>query len=386
MQRGRLAALNSGPPGGLELGAAWRRTSGAAESLKSGRVFLTAGQLFLNTGQRVGAQAARLGEQAVPSMQWYNYVSEQVPPGTQVLRLNLDETSVCLFQGGVKGNVFVTKGMRARQRVPLWKRRCFLTHVAIICDQPQIQPRLTQFIVGNWVALPQRLMPELRDACPPNVLLMRRRSAWLDQHLCAMIIRMLGRVLAAQAPGYQPVLILDAARIHCTRKVLLAANAAGIRLVLVPAKLTWLLQPLDVYGLAVWKRRLEQLYQEARIREGVGDLPLATFLQCIYDTTRQVLQGTRWAPAFAGCGYGARQTQVSEHVRTSLGVDGRLRVPATRPTLDDLALCFPRRTRVLPLASVLWAPFQARQPAATGAAGASTASASSSAAPSTTLA
>ena len=41
--------------------------------------------------------------------QWYNYAESQVPAGKQTLRINLDETSVCLFQGDAKGTVFFSK-------------------------------------------------------------------------------------------------------------------------------------------------------------------------------------------------------------------------------------------------------------------------------------
>ena len=41
--------------------------------------------------------------------QLYNYLLTSIPAGKRVLRINLDETSICLFQGRVKGNVFVSK-------------------------------------------------------------------------------------------------------------------------------------------------------------------------------------------------------------------------------------------------------------------------------------
>ena len=41
--------------------------------------------------------------------QHYNYFVGYVQVGRKVLRLNLDETSLCLWQGRRKGNVFIWK-------------------------------------------------------------------------------------------------------------------------------------------------------------------------------------------------------------------------------------------------------------------------------------
>ena len=109
--------------------------------------------------------------------------ASQTPPDKEVLRLNLDETSITLHQGGRKGNVFVARGLGARQRVPLWKKRCALTHVALVCDQPHLQPRMPQLLIGNWIAFTARAFVALRAACPPNVDLVRQRSSWNNHRL-----------------------------------------------------------------------------------------------------------------------------------------------------------------------------------------------------------
>ena len=47
--------------------------------------------------------------QATADWQWWSYLSGQVPSGRAVLRINLDETSICLWQSDRKGTVFVHK-------------------------------------------------------------------------------------------------------------------------------------------------------------------------------------------------------------------------------------------------------------------------------------
>ena len=79
--------------------------------------------------------------------QWYNFVERSVPPTRQVLRINLDETAVCLHPDTDKGNVFITT--RPVYRVQRWKTRTYFTHVAIVCDNMELQPHMPQLIIGN---------------------------------------------------------------------------------------------------------------------------------------------------------------------------------------------------------------------------------------------
>jgi hypothetical protein len=300
---------------------------------------------------------------------WYNYVSSQVPPAKEVLRLNLDETSVCLYQGDVRGNVFVSKKQRATQYVPRSKRRCCMTHIGVVCDSTEIQPRLPQVVIGNEATFKAREMPALRASCPANVILLRQRSAWSNNVVCAWLVRRIGVALEPYSARCQPVLLLDASRTHITPLVLAACHAAGIWVVLVPAKLTWLLQPLDTHGFNRYKAHLRRKYQEARIVS--PDLEIGEFLACLYSAVRQVLQGIHWAIAFDQDGFGARQHAVSSKVVDQLGAPPGGQALSSRPTVAEVALCFPRRAAVPTVhvralvaaeAAWLWRPFDVAPP------------------------
>ena len=229
--------------------------------------------------------------------------------------MNLDETGLCLFQGGGKGNVFARRKQRVGQRVPRQKRRSYITHVAVVCDQSDVQPVLPQFIVGNERTFRVQDMPALRRACPPNVVLVRQHSAWNNNMLCARIIRRIGASLAMFATRCQPVLLLDASRIHCAREVINACNQAGIWVVFIPAMLTWLLQPLDTHAFQAYKARLRFEYRRVRCDRVGQDLTIVEFIVCVCVAVRMVVQDTRWKVAFDKDGFGARQTLVSTRIR-----------------------------------------------------------------------
>ena len=107
----------------------------------------------------------------VAAWQWHNYLCSQVPSDKRVLRLNLDETSVCLFQGSRFGNLFTNKATQPPVHVPHSKKRTYLSHVAIVCDDTDLQKLLPQVIIGTS-----------RDKCK---VMRRFPSVWLDHFVGA---------------------------------------------------------------------------------------------------------------------------------------------------------------------------------------------------------
>ena len=286
-----------------------------------------------------------------------------MPAGKVPLRINLDETSICLYQGEGKGTIIADKKRsRPMQNVSRGKRRCCLTHVAFLCDRPDVQPLLPQVLIGNEATFLVGLLPTLNLERPPSVRLLRQKSAWNCGETCARIIRMLGATLAPYTDAVQPILLLDAVRIHTTPQVLAACNAMKIWPVLVPAKLTWLLQPLDTDAFLPFKRRLRAAYQDACARSADGTLTTRQFLPCVYDAVNGVLSGRCWETTFEQNGFGSNQTNISPYVMRQLQIDAPPSILAVRPTLPQLVCCFPKRTKV-PTAA-LWRQFD-RVPTAT---------------------
>ena len=169
------------------------------------------------------------------------------------------------------------------QRVPRGRTRSCLTHVAFICDNPDVQRVLPQIIIGNEATFLASAFPLLYRSSPGNVKLIRQKSAWNNELLCAVIIRMLAAALRPYTDKFQPILLLDAVRIHTAKAVLAACLACHIWPIVVPAKTTWLLQPLDTHAFQQFKVHLRRAYQNARISAGRSDLDIGQFLEGLYD-------------------------------------------------------------------------------------------------------
>jgi hypothetical protein len=284
--------------------------------------------------------------EAIAAWQWYNYLAARVPVGRTILRINLDETSICLYQGARFGNNFDPNGGAAVQNASLARRRTYMTHVAIICDAPHIQPLLPQVLICNERVFPQAQLAALRAGLPKNVHLWRQRSAWNNIAWMMMIIRLLRDALAPYVAEFMPIFLFDAAKIHINAKVFAQCGRAGLLPGMVPSKMTWLMQPLDIRGFFPFKMVLQKEYQACRIRAAGGVVSVADWLACVCAAIRTVLQGRCWASAFDAAGFSPNQAGVSERTRAILGMDPALHVGAAQPTLDQLGLCFPKRSKV----------------------------------------
>ena len=299
------------------------------------------------SGPAFGEHVFKQPPQARAVWQWWNYIETRAPEGKSILRVNMDETSVCLFQGGGKGTVFRGPPAAApAQWANRSKRRRCLSHVAFICDRPELQPVMPQVLIGNCATLLRRDWAALLAGCPPNVFLVRQKSSWNNSALCARLVRLLAAALAPYAATVQPVLFMDAYRVHYHRLVLSACCAAGVWPVMIPAKMTWLLQPCDTHAFLAYKLRLRESYQRHRAESADGQIGVRDFLPCIYEAIRLVLQGRRWDHAFDADGLGQRQAAVSRSVQRWLQLEGAPAVPSAPPSEEQLRMCLPARARV----------------------------------------
>ena len=276
----------------------------------------------------------------------------------------MDETSVCLWQGDGKGTVVCSKKRRRRwsaeavedagadvgQPASRKVRRTCLTHVAFICDRPEVQPLLPQVLIGNCATFLIRDWHQLLAQCPPNVYLIRQKSAWNNAEVCKRIFNILAAVLRPWSARLQPILLMDACYAHLHASVAECCSRQGIWLVVIPARLTGLMQPCDTHAFQTYKVYLKKAYQRLRAAHPTGKVSVADFLAAVYETVRFVLQGAKWALAFDRDGFGAgvqaAQSQESGYVLRQLALSVAPAVGASQPGEDVLALCYPRNRAV----------------------------------------
>ena len=260
------------------------------------------------------------------------------------LFINFDETSTPLVHVSGKGNVMVVNGRRAwqanaRQRLRGGERRMNFTTLAFICNIPEIQPLLPQVI---FAAASMLRVGEWNDICenlPHNVDVKRMPSAWntAQQHL--VVLRLLKLILEPLMHEYQPIVFFDAAPLHLRAEVLELMRNLGLWYVIIPARLTWLLQPCDTHVFLKLKRFIKSAFQDE-----FGDYgerrSIVYMIRLVVRAVRHVLQRYNWHSAFQANGLTSEPNLVSSYIRAQIQQQDLQEFPDDAPDLNELALCF----------------------------------------------
>jgi len=266
-----------------------------------------------------------------------------VQPGKRVLKLSVDETSIAYWDTKKqKGNVAVSH-RAARGRATTRQLRMHLTHVAVICDDPEIQPVLPQILLVAGAILPLGVVEDIRAILPPNVEVWRAKSGWVNSRIFKKVMERLAEALDPYRATHQVILQLDVYAPHYDRNVLKAAASAGLWVCFIPAKLTWLLQVLDTHTFARYKEHLRRLFAKERSVTPNGDVSIVAWIRIICDTIESVLQGSAWGPCFEFNGFAEHLAGVRHAIWAHTGLAFETTViSARRPTWDQLRVIFPR--------------------------------------------
>lgn len=288
----------------------------------------------------------RVAPQVNAAWQWWNALESKASSAKIPLRLNLDETSICVQPLCEKGTICISSRVARTIGHAVDKRlqRTRVTYLAVICDAPEIQINMPQFVLCNEATVKRRDADRLAAMMGPSVVLIRRKSAWLDAGVMVDILRWIARYLQPFMNSFQPILLFDAARQHITPRVLATAVRLRLWTIIVPAGTTGVLQPLDTHTFSRFKHWLRAECNVKGERDN-GD-QVHAFLSALKRSIEAVVLRTDWSSAFSSNGFAFQQECVSSRVLTALKWDVPVWAGSDVPSLDTLSLCFPKRTRV----------------------------------------
>lgn len=287
------------------------------------------------------------GGEVLAGWQYYAHLQDNIPVDKRVLRISLDETSIAYWDTKKSaGNVFVGKRKRdltrvlARGGATLRDLRIHLTHVAVVCDDPDVQRRLPQILIIAGAVLPLYLCDDIAAVLPANVEVWRAKSGWVNTAVFVKIIERLGEALASLHATHQCIVLLDCMGAHYAYPVLRAARRCGLWLAFVPASLTWLVQVLDTHAFAQFKEYLRDHYLRARMDAPNGTVPIPAWVGVICKGIQDVLEVREWAGAFDENGFGRALDIVRPRIWAHIG--GAVAAVSTEvPAPDQLGLVFP---------------------------------------------
>ena len=301
--------------------------------------------------------------EAAAGWQWWHAVRSKINASKPILKINMDETSVAAFHGSIKGNVIKKRKSEGEpvQFADRKKRRTAFTHAAFICDNERVQRKLPQLILGNTNILTIAKYNAIVARRPWNVYVKAAKSAWMNAEVMKTLVDTLAVHIRDELEQYQVVLFLDAAKCHIDKGVAQKCNQHGIILIILPARMTWLIQPCDTHLFAAYKRHMRKLWLDAVANRQDSDLDLIDLFTIIFRTIEDVIESRSWAHAFKEDGYHDNFGQMSKYIMRQLEYTERPPIITDVPTYETVALCYPSNVTV-PY-NVVLKPLRATPPA-----------------------
>ena len=226
------------------------------------------------------------------------------------------------------------------------QRKYSVTVVAITSQLEEAQALLPQVLIIPESIISVRELASLRRSLDRNMYVLVRKSKWVTQEIMAEILRILPLELDRYLPAHQLILTMDGCTVHCTERVLAAAREHNIWVAMIPAGLTWLLQPLDTHIFKGFKTEIRQRFRLQCIEQAARVPERRHCYAIILDSIRSTLTMTTWSNAFSENGFDATLTNLSARILTDLRWVAPPVITGHRVSLDQLKVCLPSNRRV----------------------------------------
>ena len=262
-----------------------------------------------------------------------------------------------------------------RQRLPPgWKHkkeqlstndlRGHVTYAAFLCSDAAVQAVLPQIVIGNEKKFTKAMHNSILKVGAGPVSFWRYISAWNSHAKMRRILGLLSTSLQPWKDTHQPILLLDCANCHIHATVWSLAKTYGIRLVFIPARLTFLLQPADTHLFFKFKASLKRKWLDAAVASDTGVVSDEAWLRVVIGSVKELLSDSTWSHAFESNGIKQHQAGVSNRVLSKLSWDHVPPLPAGAPTLQQLRVLFPKRMKLKSASILNYTPTKKKHSAA----------------------
>ncbi len=202
-----------------------------------------------------------------------------------------------------------------------------------------------QVLLGNHNVFTLQVLRSLGEMTG-NIVLWREKSAWNCHCTMRKWLTLVAKSLGPLVHERYVILLVDVHSSHIDNSIFLHARRCGIRLVYIPSKLTWLLQPCDTHVFAPFKQAVRKAWQHEKARRPNGVVSTETWLQLVCQAIGEVLVGASWRHAFHADGLLQRQARISPKLLEALGFEGEIDLPPVLPSPEEALCIFPARRHV----------------------------------------
>ena len=265
-------------------------------------------------------------------VRWVQHVLRIRLGGRPATIINMDETALGNVAASKKG--VVLPGVRRRGCGAFAPMDAVIPRTSLVasiasphCVQTHLpQPRLVRSIGGR---VPSRPTMEAYTAAGAPQIAYHGGSGMNTTQIMIWWLGAIAKACKKAAPGKPVVLVMDDCPAHASVAVLAAAARRNIHVIIIPAKMTWALQPLDVHAFRKLKGdiRLREFQKKASIAN--GRLSPLTRVRLHGEVIKSCLVDGDWSWSLERCGLTGNLTNARQVLRELLdGEDTTPRAPS----------------------------------------------------------
>ena len=243
-------------------------------------------------------------------LRWVRFLVVRAVWDRQHVIVNMDETQLADVKnqgtGMIGGRKRKRTDRRRAPRDPEDRHHTKVTYMAAIADSPELQPLLPQVILPRYT----------QHASPPAVLLhmyaefghpfefWHGTAGATTPGIVRCWMTRLRSVISSFNDRAWIILALDCHTNHLCGETMAHLRRLGMIPLFVPAKLTWLLQLLDVFVFGMLKKDMR--LEEVRSREAsfTGAVARRERMKFATSSIRRIIVNRDWSRAFDKLGYG----------------------------------------------------------------------------------
>ena len=273
-------------------------------------------------------------------LRWIRFLVEEVLVNRTHVILNADETSLTSVEhsglGMASGRKRTRNGERTRSRDPPDRFHNRVTYLALTSDSPELQPLLPQVVLPKYT----------QNARPPQFVLDKyalfgfpfefwhgTKGAVTPGIMQAWVTRIRSIVSSFNSDAWI-VLLIDCSTSHLSVQTIAHFRRLGFIIVPIPAKLTWLLQVLDVYEFGIAKKDIRIEDSKHRWATDTGEIPRLDRMQIATNSIRKHVVNRDWSAAFEKLGAGTENRPTSSSLSKYLPPGD---ITPALPTLQEFA-------------------------------------------------
>jgi hypothetical protein len=292
-------------------------------------------------------------------LQWAEWLRRCVLGDRETIFVNLDETPMAKQMPARRGyvtNQIGTLDGDWHARITTRDTRSHATLMAAVCDDALLQKHLPQLLLTKDKTLTRAEKTALANL-PRPIRWLAGSSGWMTSSILKQVFTIYRREIRAIRPNAEIVMVFDVASPHMTREVFMHLNRLNLHTLLVPAGMTWLLQPLDTHVFSTLKRSLHDSQARGRAASPLGILPSCSWIRIAGEAVKEVLVDRDWTHSLRGNGLHAHVVPLRATLLTFFrDVVPLLAEPLTsaqmkdllnRPTMDRRDACLRYSMRLL---------------------------------------